>query len=141
MEQNINLVSQTTEQSPPQQQSKEDWELEFDKYKDLIEKAIGYTDSYTIDDVKYKIENGIASIWGGKQTVIITEFVVFPKKNVLHILCIAGDYEEVEEMFKSIEKYARSIGINKITGSGRKGWLRKVKHLGFKQEYLISKDL
>ena len=38
MEQNINLVSQTTEQSTPQQQTKEDWELEFDKYKDLIDR-------------------------------------------------------------------------------------------------------
>lgn len=120
---------------------KEPWEVQWDRCKPLIEKAIEYQDSYTINDVEDKIRNGIALLWPGKETAIVTEFVVFPRKKVLHILCIAGNYKEVEEIYKSIENHAREIGIDKITGSGRKGWLRKVKHLGFKQEYMISKEL
>jgi hypothetical protein len=59
----------------------------------------------------------------------------------MHILCVSGKFEELEEMFKCIENYAREVGIKKITGSGRKGWLRKIKHLGFKPDYVVSKDL
>jgi len=125
----------------PIKKEPEEWEVQWERCKPLIEKAIEYQDSYTIDDVEAKIRNGIALLWPGKETAIVTEFVVFPNKKVLHILCIAGKYEEVEEIYKSIENYAREIGIDKITGSGRKGWLRKVKHLGFKQEYMISKEL
>ena len=141
MELSTELKSTIAETSLPPKSRKEDWEIEWDRCKHLIEKAIDYQDSYTINDVRDKIENGLALLWTGKNTAIVTEFVVFPKKKVLHILCIAGNYKEVEEMYKSIEDHARTIGINKITGSGRKGWLRKVKHLGFKQEHLISKEL
>ncbi len=120
---------------------KEPWEVQWDKCKHLIEKAIEYQDSYTINDVEDKIRNGIALLWPGKETAIVTEFVIFPRKKVLHILCIAGKYEEVEEIYKSIENHAREIGIDKITGIGRKGWFKKVKHLGFEKEYMISKEL
>ena len=134
MEKAINKVT-------PIKKEPEEWEVHWQRCKPLIEKAVEYQDFYTIDDVEDKIRNGIALLWPGKETAIVTEFVVFPNKKVLHILCIAGKYEEVEEIYKSIENYAREIGIDKITGSGRKGWLRKVKHLGFKQEYMISKEL
>ena len=134
-------MEKATNKVTPIKKEPEEWEVQWQRCKSLIEKAIEYQDSYTIDDVEAKIRNGIALLWPGKETAIVTEFVVFPNKKVLHILCIAGKYEEVEEIYKSIENYAREIGIDKITGSGRKGWLRKVKHLGFKQEYMISKEL
>ena len=83
---------------------KEPWEVQWDRCKSLVEKAIEYQDSYTIDDVEAKIRNGIALLWPGKETAIVTEFVVFPNKKVLHILCIAGKYEEVEEIYKNIDE-------------------------------------
>lgn len=134
-------MEKATNKVTPIKKEPEEWEVQWERCKPLIEKAIEYQDSYTIDDVEAKIGNGIALLWPGKETAIVTEFVVFPNKKVLHILCIAGKYEEVEEIYKSIENYAREMGIDKITGSGLKGWLRKVKHLGFKQEYMISKEL
>lgn len=134
-------MEKATNKVTPIKKEPEGWEIQWERCKSLVEKAVEYQDSYTIDDVEDKIRNGIALLWPGKETAIVTEFVVFPKKKVLHILCIAGKYEEVEEMLKSIESHAREIGIDKITGSGRKGWLRKIKHLGFKQEYMISKEL
>ena len=120
---------------------REQWEIEFERCQHWIEKSLKYQDFYTIDDIEAKIRDGIAFLWPGKESAIVTEFVFFPKKKVLHILCIAGKYKEVEEIYMCIEEYAKKLGINKITGSGRKGWLRKVKHLGFKQENLISKEL
>jgi len=42
---------------------------------------------------------------------------------------------------KHIEKFAKKAGIKRLYGGGRKGWIRKTKPLGFKQEVLLSKDL
>ena len=99
------------------QQELEPWEIEWKKCKPLLVKAMKYQDTYTINDIEDKIRNGIA------------------------FLCASGKYEEIEQIYKCIEQHAKEIGINKITLIGRKGWFRKIKHLGFKPEYLVSKDL
>ncbi len=44
-------------------------------------------------------------------------------------------------MLPSIEAFAKQAGIKRLYGGGRKGWTRKLKHLGFETEYLIRKDL
>ena len=44
-------------------------------------------------------------------------------------------------MFPSIETFAKKAGITRLYGGGRKGWIKKIKHLGFKEEYLLKKDL
>ena len=52
-----------------------------------------------------------------------------------------GNYKELEQMLPSIEAFAKAAGIKRHYGGGRKGWIRKIKHLGFETEYLIRKDL
>ena len=52
-----------------------------------------------------------------------------------------GNYEELEQMLTSIETFAKAIGVKRLYGGGRKGWIRKIKHLGFQEENLIFKDL
>lgn len=120
---------------------KDAWEIEWQKCKPLIAEAMKYQDSYTIDDIEDKIRTGIALLWPGKETAVVTEFVIFPQIKAINILCVGGKYEELEEMLKCIENYCKEIGIKRIYGGGRKGWFRKVKHLGYKKEHLISKDL
>ncbi len=56
--------------------------------------------------------------------------------------CVCGcDYKELEAMLPAIEAVAKQAGIKRLYGGGRKGWTRKLKHLGFETEYLIRKDL
>ena len=52
----------------------------------------------------------------------------------MNLLFCGGKYEELEAMLVSIETFAKAIGIKRLYGGGRKGWLRKIEHLGFKQE-------
>ena len=44
-------------------------------------------------------------------------------------------------MLKSIELFAKEHECKYLTGGGRKGWLRKLQHLGFEQEYMVKKEL
>jgi len=141
MEQNINLVSQTTEQSPPQQQSKGDWELEFERLEPHIISALKHQDRYNLIDIKEKIGQGLFHIWPGKDAFYISSFGEFPKYRILNLFLCGGSYEELEEMLKSIEKFAKQCECKYLYGGGRKGWLRKIKHLGFEQEYIVKKEL
>ena len=100
-----------------------------------------YQDTYTIDDIEDKIRNGIALLWPGKKSAMVTEIIPFPQMLSMNILVFAGNFKEFEEMLKHIETYAKEAGIKRLYGGGRKGWIRKVKHLGFKPEVLLSKDL
>ena len=124
-----------------QQVKKEPWEVEWDRCKPLLVKAMKYQDTYTIDDIEDKIRNGIALLWPGKKSAMVTELALFPQMKAMNILVFAGNFKEFEEMFKHIETFAREAGIKRLYGGGRKGWIRKTKPLGFKQEVLLSKDL
>ena len=122
-------------------QEKHPWEQEWTRCKPFIEKAVKYQDSYTIDDIEDKIRSGIFHLWPGKRSAYITEFVLYPQVKALNLLFCGGDYKELEQMLPSIEGFAKAAGIKRLYGGGRKGWIRKIKHLGFKTEYLIRKDL
>ena len=122
-------------------QEKQPWEQEWARCKPFIEKAVKYQDSYTIDDIEAKIRSGIFHLWPGKRSAYITEFVLYPQVKALNLLFCGGDYKELEQMLPSIEAFAKAAGIKRLYGGGRKGWIRKIKHLGFETEYLIRKDL
>ena len=96
---------------------------------------------YNLSDIKEKIHQGMFHIWGGKNSVMITEIVEFPQVKVLNLLFCGGDYKELEAMMPSFEQFAKHFGCKRIYGGGRKGWLRKIKHLGFEQEYMVRKEL
>ena len=120
---------------------KKSWKEEWIKCRPFIAKAIKYQDSYTIDDIEAKIDEGIFLLWAGQNSAFVTEFVVFPQHTAMNLLFCGGDYKELEVMLPHIEDYAKACGVKRLYGGGRKGWTRKLKHLGFETEYLIRKDL
>jgi len=117
------------------------WEMEWDRCKPWIEEALKYQDSYTIDHVEDKISNGLFHLWAGKESALVTEFVIFPNHKVLNLLFCGGDYNELTEMLPSIEAFAKAAECKRLYGGGRKGWSRKLKHLGFEEEHMIRKEL
>jgi len=72
---------------------------------------------------------------------MITEMVTFPQGRALNLIFCGGDFSELAEMLPSIELFAKKLGCKRLYGGGRKGWLRKIKHLGFEEEYMVRKEL
>jgi hypothetical protein len=122
-------------------QAKDPWEVEWDRCKHWIEKSLEYQDFYTIEDIKDKIKVGMFHLWPGKRSALITELVIFPQGRALNLLFCGGDYSELEEMLPSLEMFAKELKCKRLYGGGRKGWLRKIKHLGFEEEYMVRKEL
>ena len=120
---------------------KESWQEEWIRTKPLIAKAVKHQDAYTIDDIEDKIREGIFLLWASKNAAFVTEFVIFPQHTAMNLLFCGGDYKELEAMLPHIEEYAKQCGVKRLYGGGRKGWTRKLKHLGFVTEHLIRKEL
>ena len=121
--------------------TQEPWEIEWDRCKPLLVKAMKYQDTYTIDDIEDKIRHGVALLWPGEKSAMVTELIPFPQMLSMNILVFGGNFKEFEKMLKHIETFAKKAGVKRLYGGGRKGWIRKAKHLGIKQEVLLSKDL
>ena len=114
---------------------------EWLRVKPLIVKALEHDELYEIIDVEYKIGNGTFLLWTGKQSAMITEFQEFPSKKICNLLFCGGNFEELVQITSTIEDFCKLCGVTKLFGGGRRGWIKKLKHLGWKNEYLISKDL
>ena len=117
------------------------WEQEFARCQPWIEQSLKYQDNYTINDVRDKIGNGSFHLWPGPKSFMVTELVVFPQNRALNIIFCGGDYQELETMLTTVELFARKLHCKRLYGGGRKGWIRKIKHLGFEQDYLLKKEL
>ena len=102
-----------TELSQPQQQSKtlEPWEIEWQRCKPLIEKAVKYQDEYSIEDVEEILRQGFFTLWPGKNSAIITQIVDFPQMKAMNIHFAGGEFQELQSIFFNIEQFAKKTGI------------------------------
>ena len=141
MEQSIRLVSTTQEISAPPAQSEEEWVTRWQFAKPLIKEALRHTDCYNIKAVEEGIKKGVFHLWTGEKSAMITEIIKYPRLSAINLLFCGGDYEELQSMLPSIEQFAKHFGCKRLYGGGRKGWLRKLKPLGFVQEYMIRKEI
>ena len=48
--------------------TQEPWEIQWDRCKPLLVKAMKYQDTYTIDDIEDKIRHGVALLWPGEKS-------------------------------------------------------------------------
>ncbi len=134
-------MSTTQETSVPQVPSEEEWVVRWRFAEPLIRKALKHTDCYNIKDVEEGIKKGVFHLWTGEKSAIITEIIEYPRLRAINLLFCGGDYKELQSMLPSIEQFAKHFGCKRLYGGGRKGWLRKLKHLGFVQEYMIRKEI
>ena len=121
----------------------------IDKY---LDKVIPYTGGrYAREDILEGIENRILDLWVPinveKNTVdgvVVTQFTVYPRKKVFTILLCCGDclnewYDPLIEMLYQV------ASLNKCDLAevlGRKGWVRKLKDIGFKQTmWIVERDI
>ena len=131
-----------TQEQLAQHRSFNDWESKWIFAKPYIEKAVERQDLYSIDDIECRIRDGIFLLWVGKKSAMVTECIEFPQMKTMNLLFCGGNYQEIESMIPSIVAFAKACGIKRLHGGGRLGWLRKIpKELGFKSEYVISKDI
>ena len=87
--------------------------------------------------------NGSFELWPSENAGAVTQIVEYPRKKILHIFLAGGDIEELKVLYTHVELYARQIGCQAITLTGRPGWAKSfLTKLDFKvKEVQMYKEL
>lgn len=116
---------------------------QFYARRKYIEDALEYTKgTHTLEDIWYGIVQGDFQFWPGEKSAVVTEIQIYPQTKVMHIFLAGGDLEELLQMEKSVRAYAKTIGCNSMSISGRRGWVRIFERDGWKEVCTtIAKEL
>jgi len=115
----------------------------FEKNCQNIQKALDYgKNSHTLNDVRESIAKGDMFYHSLGNSFIITEVHVFPQYYNLHGFLAGGHTEELKKIMPYLEQKAKEVGCKYTTLTGRKGWERAFKGVGYKPTfYTLDKEL
>lgn len=120
------------------------WVADWVRCEPYVAAALEYAeDTHTLEDVFMSVLAGHRQFWPGERSAIVTEVQQFPQKKVMHFFLAGGELEELNQMQRAIEPWAREQGCKSITLAGRRGWLRSfLREEGYQPKWTImSKEL
>lgn len=75
------------------------------------------------------LTQGLAQLFEGSRSAFVTQ--ITPSPRTIHAWLAGGDLQELISLVPGLEAYARALGCRYATVSGRKGWDRVLKPLGY----------
>ena len=95
----------------------------------LLEKVQEHTEGeFETDDYLEPLTHGDMHLWiateySDVKAAMVTQFAIYPQKNILRIVSMAGDdFEEIRGFQDMIEAFAVRMGCSALEMWGRKGW-------------------
>ena len=95
----------------------------------LLEKVKEHTEGeFETDDYLAPLTHGDMHLWiateySDVKAAMVTQFAIYPQKNILRIVSMAGDdFEEIRGFQDMIEAFAVRMGCSALEMWGRKGW-------------------
>ena len=119
-------------------------EEEFERLRHHVAAALEYSEgTHNVEDIADGIRRGQFQFWPGKDSVIVTEIIVYPQLKDLHYFLAGGDLDELRLMQPIIESWGKEIGCSRASLAGRKGWERTfLKGNGYEPKwFILCKDL
>lgn len=115
---------------------------ELDRCKPWIKAALRYSGgTHSYEDVERGIIEGRMQLWPASKSCVVTEINQYPKKKVLHVFLAGGDLEEIKSMQPDVMEWGKSYGCTSMTMAGRKGWLGRIKDIGWKDQLVIMEKV
>tara|TARA_B110001454_G_C12533275_1_gene356197 strand:- start:203 stop:562 length:360 start_codon:yes stop_codon:yes gene_type:complete len=113
----------------------DEWERCVPWLKAALEKS---GNTHTIWDVWTKISEGHAQFWPSPTWAAVTQLADYPRRKVLRIWLAGGNLDDlVKEGLPIAYDFAQHHGCDSVEVEGRKGWAKKLKEHGFKQEKVL----
>ena len=119
-------------------------EEEFERLRHHVAAALEYSGgTHKVEDIAEGIMRGQFQLWPGKNSVVVTEIIVYPQLKDLHFFLAGGDLDELRLMRPIIESWGKEIGCSRVSLAGRKGWERTfLKGEGYEPKwFILCKDL
>jgi hypothetical protein len=116
----------------------------LDRLRHHVEAALEYSGgTHNFDDVTEMVEKQQLQLWPAKDSVVLTEIIVYPRLKCLHYFLAGGDLDELSRMRPLIESWGKSVGCTRVTLSGRKGWQKSfLKDEGYSPQWsVLAKEL
>ncbi len=106
---------------------------EWSRCRPWIEAALPYCyGTHTIEDVERQIAEGRLQFWPGMRCAVVTEIVEYPRLKALNFFLIGGELDELlTQMHPVIVEWAKALGCTRVASTGRKGWERVLRPLGY----------
>ena len=106
-------------------------------YRELLEMALARAGgTHTYEDVLQAIRVGDMFFWPASKSCMVTEIVQYPRLRALHVFLAAGDLAEIKNMESSLISFAKSLKCSALSMSGRKGWTKALKELGWQESHI-----
>jgi hypothetical protein len=115
--------------------------------KPWIEAAVALNDFYNIEYIEAEIAAGRMEFWPGKYGAVVVEFLEYPEGKCLNVFGGGGELHNALKEFVAVFHprlcdWANANGCRWITVTGREGWARVGKPLGYKPAWnVIAKEL
>ena len=119
-------------------------EEEFERLRHHVVAALEYSGgTHKVEDIAEGIRRGQFQLWPGKNSVVVTEIIVYPQLKDLHYFLAGGDLDELRLMRPIIESWGKEIGCSRVSLAGRKGWERTfLRGEGYEPKwFILCKDL
>ena len=113
---------------------------EFERCKPWIEAALEYSGgTHTIEDIAQGIAERRLQFWPAPNGCLVTELVKYPRTRVLNVFLGGGEFDQLVDMHGDVIAWAKLQGCTAATISGRKGWERAFKPLGWEYQFTTLK--
>ena len=117
---------------------------QLERLRHHVEAALEYSGgTHNFDDVAEMVEQNRLQLWPAKDSVVLTEIIVYPRLKNLHYFLAGGDLDELSRMRPLIESWGKSIGCTRVTLAGRRGWAKTfLKDEGYSPQWsVMAKEL
>jgi hypothetical protein len=117
---------------------------EYLRVESILQPAIDLNNGlYESKDILESLIKHEYQLFTAKHSAIVTTINPYPRGTVLHLFLAGGNLEELEELYKETEEFARYQNCKSITLLGRFGWKKSfLTEYGMKPTCLqMSKEL
>ena len=116
----------------------------LERLRHHVEAALEYSGgTHNFDDVAEMVQANRLQLWPAKDSVVLTEIIVYPRLKNLHYFLAGGDLDELSRMRPLIESWGKSIGCTRVTLAGRRDWSKTfLKDEGYSPQWsVMAKEL
>lgn len=87
--------------------------------------------THNFQDIVEGVTSRKYQFWPGERSCMITEVLGYPHRRGVHVFLAGGDLEEILDMEKSLSVWAKTVGADHMSLTGRKGWVKALKDAGW----------
>lgn len=111
---------------------------ELERCRPWIEAALEYSGgTHTFDDIVDGLRSARMQLWPAPRGCAVTEIVVYPRKQVLHVFLVGGELDQIMSDIDTLAAWGKAQGCESMTMAGRAGWARVLRPVGWEQRMII----